>query len=157
MCEYELCWFAAYCADDLQAKGPTAYPNNAAFVAEYTCGLLATSFPNMTPTQIQAAVAGMMAIEDKRAFKHHMRDFLIQVALQCWCGLHCIFQLHDRFVRIITYAVSLGIVLRSSKQAKSVCCWQASATCTSTELVRGVQHSCFCLLVRLPDVCASAL
>ena len=63
----------------MQAKGPAAYPNNAAFVAEYTCGLLATSFPNMTPTQIQAAVAGMMAIEDKRAFKHHMRDFLIQV------------------------------------------------------------------------------
>jgi hypothetical protein len=35
----------------------------------------------MTPTQIQAAVAGMMAIEDKRAFKHHMRDFLVQVGL----------------------------------------------------------------------------
>jgi exportin-1 len=43
------------------------------------CGLLSTSFPNMTPVQIQAAVAGMMAIEDKRAFKHHMRDFLVQV------------------------------------------------------------------------------
>lgn len=63
----------------LQAKGPTAYPNNAAFVQEYVCSLLATSFPNMTPVQIQAAVAGMMAIEDKRAFKHHMRDFLVQV------------------------------------------------------------------------------
>jgi hypothetical protein len=67
-----------------QAKGPTAYANNATFVAEYTCGLLATSFPNMTPTQIQAAVAGMMAIEDKRAFKHHMRDFLVQVGA-CGC------------------------------------------------------------------------
>jgi hypothetical protein len=54
------------------------------FVAEYTCGLLATSFPNMTPTQIQAAVAGMMQIEDKRAFKHHMRDFLVQVRLSAW-------------------------------------------------------------------------
>jgi exportin-1 len=63
----------------MQAKGATAYPNNATFVAEYTCGLLATSFPNMTPTQIQAAVAGMMQIEEKRAFKHHMRDFLVQV------------------------------------------------------------------------------
>jgi hypothetical protein len=33
----------------------------------------------MTAVQIQAAVGGMMAIEDKRAFKHHMRDFLVQV------------------------------------------------------------------------------
>jgi hypothetical protein len=57
------------------------------FVAEYTCGLLATSFPNMTPTQIQAAVAGMMQIEDKRAFKHHMRDFLVQV--RAWSVLRC--------------------------------------------------------------------
>jgi hypothetical protein len=70
----------------LQAKGPTAYPNNAAFVAEYTVGLLSTSFPNMTQMQIQAAVAGMMAIEDKRAFKHHMRDFLVQVRSAC---LYC--------------------------------------------------------------------
>lgn len=62
-----------------QAKGPAGYPNNAAFVVEYVCGLLAASFPNMTQMQIQAAVAGMMAIEDKRAFKQHMRDFLIQV------------------------------------------------------------------------------
>lgn len=65
----------------MQAKGPTAYPSNSVFVGEYTCGLLATSFPNMTPTQIQAAVAGMMQIEEKRAFKNHMRDFLVQVRL----------------------------------------------------------------------------
>lgn len=77
-----LCTNSALCCVAVQAKGPTAYANNAAFVADYTCGLLTTSFPNMTPTQIQAAVAGMMAIEDKRAFKHHMRDFLIQVS----CG-----------------------------------------------------------------------
>ena len=63
----------------VQAKGPTAYASNAAFVQEYVCGLLSSSFPNMTPVQIQAAVGGMMAIEDKRAFKHHMRDFLVQV------------------------------------------------------------------------------
>jgi hypothetical protein len=68
----------------LQAKGPTGYANNAAFVQEYVCSLLASSFPNMTPVQIQAAVAGMMAIEDKRAFKHHMRDFLVQVRPRCW-------------------------------------------------------------------------
>lgn len=63
-----------------QARGPTAYPSNAAFVQEYVCSLLASSFPNMTAVQIQAAVGGMMAIEDKRAFKHHMRDFLVQVS-----------------------------------------------------------------------------
>eukprot|EP00878_Enallax_costatus_P005895 GHUV01006184.1.p1 GENE.GHUV01006184.1~~GHUV01006184.1.p1 ORF type:complete len:956 (+),score=324.49 GHUV01006184.1:1172-4039(+) len=63
---------------DVAAKGPTAYPNNAAFVQEFVCSLLASSFPNMTPVQTQSAVAGMMAIEDKRAFKHHMRDFLVQ-------------------------------------------------------------------------------
>eukprot|EP00882_Tetradesmus_deserticola_P001199 GHRQ01001297.1.p1 GENE.GHRQ01001297.1~~GHRQ01001297.1.p1 ORF type:complete len:1084 (+),score=646.45 GHRQ01001297.1:232-3483(+) len=63
---------------DVAAKGPSAYASNAAFVQEYVCGLLAGSFPNMTPVQVQAAVAGMMALEDKRAFKHHMRDFLVQ-------------------------------------------------------------------------------
>lgn len=73
------CWLVPV----LQAKGPTAYPNNAAFVQEFVCSLLASSFPNMTPVQIQSAVAGMTAIEDKRAFKHHMRDFLVQV----WCAL----------------------------------------------------------------------
>eukprot|EP00879_Flechtneria_rotunda_P028493 GHRR01030614.1.p1 GENE.GHRR01030614.1~~GHRR01030614.1.p1 ORF type:complete len:828 (+),score=284.83 GHRR01030614.1:400-2883(+) len=87
---------------DVQAKGPNAYPSNAAFVQEYVCSLLATSFPNMTPLQIQAAVAGMMAIEDKRAFKHHMRDFLVQVGVahcsyfliihsQVLCEMHVFF------------------------------------------------------------------
>lgn len=76
ICYLTSCLFAACFA--VQAKGPTAYPNNAAFVQEFVCSLLATSFPNMTPVQIQSAVAGMMAIEDKRAFKHHMRDFLVQ-------------------------------------------------------------------------------
>jgi hypothetical protein len=74
-------------AHSKQAKGPTAYPSNAAYVGEYVCGLLAASFPNMTPVQIQAAVAGMMAIEDKRAFKQHMRDFLVQV--RC-CRAACV-------------------------------------------------------------------
>ena len=62
-----------------QAKGPAAYPNNAAYVTEYVTGLLSSSFKNMTPLQVQAAVAGMMGLEDRRAFKHHMRDFLVQV------------------------------------------------------------------------------
>lgn len=72
-----------------------AHANNAAFVAEYTVGLLSTSFPNMTQMQIQAAVAGMMAIEDKRAFKHHMRDFLVQVRIvYCNAGLCTAMQAH---------------------------------------------------------------
>ena len=62
----------------LQATTPGAYPNNAAYVKEYASNLLITSFPNMVPEQVQAAVVGMMELEDKRAFKHHMRDFLVQ-------------------------------------------------------------------------------
>jgi len=60
------------------ATTPGAYPNNAAYVKEYASNLLITSFPNMVPEQVQAAVVGMMELEDKRAFKHHMRDFLVQ-------------------------------------------------------------------------------
>jgi hypothetical protein len=36
------------------AAGPTAYPNNAAFVHEFVTNLLTTSFPNMRPQQVQA-------------------------------------------------------------------------------------------------------
>ena len=38
---------------DVAARGPAAYPNNAAFVHEYTTELLARSFPNMRPQQVQ--------------------------------------------------------------------------------------------------------
>jgi exportin-1 len=84
----------------VQAKGPSAYASNAAFVQEYVCGLLSSSFPNMTPVQIQAAVAGMMAIEDKRAFKHHMRDFLVQVRVcSAACGEGCGVGVHGACIR----------------------------------------------------------
>ena len=38
---------------DVAARGPTAYPNNTAFVHEFTTNLLTTSFPNMRPQQVQ--------------------------------------------------------------------------------------------------------
>jgi exportin-1 len=63
---------------DVAAKGPTAYPNNAAFVQEYVSNLLTTSFPNMRPQQVQACVAGMFELQEPSAFKEHLRDFLVQ-------------------------------------------------------------------------------
>eukprot|EP00798_Chlamydomonas_sp_ICE-L_P000521 gene521-1934_t len=63
---------------DVTAKGPTAYPSNSSFVREYVVNLLTTSFANMTPQQINACVAGMFDIKDFSAFKHHLRDFLVQ-------------------------------------------------------------------------------
>jgi CRM1 C terminal len=41
------------CPDFPSAAGPTAYPNNAAFVHEFVTNLLTTSFPNMRPQQVQ--------------------------------------------------------------------------------------------------------
>lgn len=38
---------------DVAAKGPTAYPNNLAYVSEFVTTLLATSFPNLRPQQVQ--------------------------------------------------------------------------------------------------------
>lgn len=44
---------------DVAAKGPAAYPNNLAYVSEFVTTLLATSFPNLRPQQVQ--VGAMMA------------------------------------------------------------------------------------------------
>lgn len=63
---------------DVAAKGPTAYPSNAAFVREYVGTLLSSSFTNLTPSQVQACVAGMFELKEFSAFKHHLRDFLSQ-------------------------------------------------------------------------------
>jgi hypothetical protein len=42
------CWYFVCCL----LQGPTAYPNNSAFVREHVTNLLATSFPNLTPQQV---------------------------------------------------------------------------------------------------------
>ena len=38
---------------DVPAQGPTAYPNNLAFVQQQVSQLLTTSFPNMRPQQVE--------------------------------------------------------------------------------------------------------
>lgn len=63
---------------DVAAKGPTAYPSNSAFVREHVSGLLASSFPNLSAPQVAACVAGMFEFKEFSAFKHHLRDFLVQ-------------------------------------------------------------------------------
>jgi exportin-1 len=63
---------------DVAAQGPTAYPNNAAFVQQYVTNLLSTSFPNLRPQQVQATVLGMMELKEFPTFKQHVRDFLVQ-------------------------------------------------------------------------------
>lgn len=42
---------------DVAAKGPTAYPNNLAYVTEYVTNLLSTSFPNLRPQQVQVGIS----------------------------------------------------------------------------------------------------
>uniref|UniRef100_A0A7S0WF70 Importin N-terminal domain-containing protein n=1 Tax=Chlamydomonas leiostraca TaxID=1034604 RepID=A0A7S0WF70_9CHLO len=63
---------------DVAAKGPAAYPSNSAFVREHVAALLTSSFPNLTPAQVAACVAGMFELRDFTGFKHHLRDFLVQ-------------------------------------------------------------------------------
>ncbi|PHT53472.1 Exportin-1 [Capsicum baccatum] len=58
---------------------PCPYPNNSAFVREYTIKLLSTSFPNMTSAEVTQFVSGLFeSTTDLPTFKNHIRDFLIQ-------------------------------------------------------------------------------
>lgn len=63
---------------DVAIKGPNFYPSNAAFVRDHVTTMLSTSFPNLTQPQVVACVAGMFDHKDFAAFKHHLRDFLVQ-------------------------------------------------------------------------------
>ncbi|XP_019420983.1 PREDICTED: protein EXPORTIN 1A-like isoform X1 [Lupinus angustifolius] len=61
------------------ATNPYPYPNNAAFVREFTIKLLSTSFPNMTAAEVANFVNGLFqSTNDLSAFKTHIRDFLVQ-------------------------------------------------------------------------------
>ncbi|KAK8961316.1 hypothetical protein KSP40_PGU007993 [Platanthera guangdongensis] len=58
---------------------PLPFPNNTAFVRDYTIKLLGTSFPNMTPVEVTLFIDGLFESKhDIHAFKNHIRDFLIQ-------------------------------------------------------------------------------
>lgn len=63
---------------DVATLGPTAFPNNAAFVQQHVKTLLSTSFPNLRPQQVDATVLGMMELKEFSTFKQHLRDFLVQ-------------------------------------------------------------------------------
>ena len=63
---------------DVGALGAAAYPSNAAFVRQHVTQLLSTSFPNMTASDVAAAVGGMFEYRrDFTLFKNHLRDFLV--------------------------------------------------------------------------------
>ncbi|GAQ89407.1 exportin 1 [Klebsormidium nitens] len=64
---------------DVSTLGPAAYPNNPAFVRDYTIKLLSTSFPNLASAEVAAFVSGLFEFKnDTTAFKNHLRDFLVQ-------------------------------------------------------------------------------
>ncbi|CAN8269826.1 unnamed protein product [Cochlearia groenlandica] len=55
------------------------YPDNAAYVCEYTIKLLSSSFPNMTSSEVEQFVSGLYeARSDVTKFKNNIRDFLVQ-------------------------------------------------------------------------------
>ncbi|XP_068667938.1 protein EXPORTIN 1A-like [Aristolochia californica] len=55
------------------------YPNNAAFVRNFTIELLGSSFPNMAITEVSQFVDGLFeSRNDISTFKNHIRDFLVQ-------------------------------------------------------------------------------
>ncbi|CAH2072557.1 unnamed protein product [Thlaspi arvense] len=61
------------------ATVPYPYPNNAAFVREYTIKLLSSSFPNMTAAEVTQFVNGLYeSRNDPSGFKDKIRDFLVQ-------------------------------------------------------------------------------
>eukprot|EP00252_Welwitschia_mirabilis_P021495 TRINITY_DN552_c0_g1_i3.p1 TRINITY_DN552_c0_g1~~TRINITY_DN552_c0_g1_i3.p1 ORF type:complete len:860 (+),score=155.81 TRINITY_DN552_c0_g1_i3:174-2582(+) len=64
---------------DVNALGGTAYPNNMVFVRDQTIKLLATSFPNMSLSEVKLFVDGLLqSRNDIITFKNHVRDFLVQ-------------------------------------------------------------------------------
>jgi len=53
---------------------------NQRYLREFVANLLATAFPNVTPATIRVFVLGLFDLnKDLPAFKHHIRDFLIQL------------------------------------------------------------------------------
>ncbi|CAH9110042.1 unnamed protein product [Cuscuta europaea] len=61
------------------STSPYSYPNNAAFVLEYTIKLLSSSFPNMTASEVAQFVNGLFkSTKDPTVFKSNIRDFLVQ-------------------------------------------------------------------------------
>ena len=58
--------------------GPSAFPTNAVYIQQRVSDMLSTSFPNLLPQQVQAAVVGMMELKEIGSFKQHLRDFLVQ-------------------------------------------------------------------------------
>jgi exportin-1 len=58
---------------------PYPYPDNVAFVREYTIKLLSSSFPNMTAAEVTQFVNGLYeSRNDPSGFKNNIRDFLVQ-------------------------------------------------------------------------------
>ncbi|KAL3651217.1 Exportin-1 [Castilleja foliolosa] len=58
---------------------PYSYPNNGAFIREYTIKLLSSSFPNMTTTEVTQFVNGLFESRaNHSSFKNCIRDFLVQ-------------------------------------------------------------------------------
>ncbi|KAI7726756.1 hypothetical protein M8C21_006128 [Ambrosia artemisiifolia] len=56
-----------------------SYPNNGAFVREYTIKLLCGSFPNIPASEVTKFVNGLFESRtDLSTFKNHIRDFLVQ-------------------------------------------------------------------------------
>jgi exportin-1 len=48
------------------------------YVTGAVSALLTSSFPNLRPGTVDAAVAGMFALREFGPFKEHLRDFLVQ-------------------------------------------------------------------------------
>ena len=63
---------------DVAVLGPGAYTSNAVFIQQHVAELLARSFPNLRPQQVEATVLGMMELKEFSSFKQHLRDFLVQ-------------------------------------------------------------------------------
>lgn len=57
-----------------------SFPNNRAYVSQYTMQLFVRSFPNLHPAQVERFVHGLFSLyNDSNSFKTMLRDFLIQI------------------------------------------------------------------------------
>ena len=71
---------------DVEALGPAAFPNNAAYVHQQVSQLLTTSFSNLRPQQVEVSTCPLSGNPDRmvHSLKMHSWAWLLLASLLCW-------------------------------------------------------------------------
>jgi exportin-1 len=62
----------------LASNSGTVAPSNGVYLRNHLINILSTAFPNLSATQVNEVVKGLLSGADEKTFKSHLRDFLVQ-------------------------------------------------------------------------------